>query len=416
MHARLLALWSTLRSAYWFIPTVMALGAVVLAIGSVKLDEYVRGDVSGKLGWVYSGGPEGARAVLATIAGSIITVAGTTFSITIAAFSLASSQFGPRLLRTFRRDTGNQIVLGAFISTFLYCLLVLRTVRGTETDTYVPHLSVTLGVLLAGLSLAFLIYFIHHTAASIQVSHLIDIVGEELETAILQNCPTKEAGMEESDSAISLTISEDCPHTVLARRGGYLLYIDYEGLMEIGVRKKCIIQVMVKPGDFIIPDMPLVVAFPQTALEDSDSDQVVSTMNLGTDRTPAQDLEFACLQLAEIAVRALSPGINDPFTAITCIDRISSALCLLEERALPAPRRRDADGNIRLIAEVVTYPQLVQSAFLHIRTAAKSNAWVLKCLYDRITFVLSRTHDEAFQSALLQERALALRDMGVSES
>ncbi len=134
-----------------------------------------------RAGWIYSGGPEGARAVLATIAGSIITVAATTFSITIAVLSMASGQFGPRLLRNFMRDRGSQAVLGAFVATFLYCLLVLRTVRGTNEDTYVPHLSVTIGTILSVLCLGALIYFIHHTAESIQVTTVIDVVGRDLE-------------------------------------------------------------------------------------------------------------------------------------------------------------------------------------------------------------------------------------------
>src|SRR5688572_28297158 len=149
MSRWLRARWDRLRSSYWFIPPVIAIAAIFLPLTGIETDRRFRYDVLREQGWVYTGGAEGARAVLSTIAGSIITVAGTTFSIIIAALSLASAQFGPRLLRNFMRDTGNQVVLGTFTSTFLYCLLVLRTVRGLDENTYVPHVSVTVAVLLA---------------------------------------------------------------------------------------------------------------------------------------------------------------------------------------------------------------------------------------------------------------------------
>ncbi len=403
MRTQLLFLGSTLRSAYWFIPTLMACGAVALAIGSVKLDEFVHGAVEAKLGWIYAGGPAGARAVLATIAGSIITVAGTTFSITIAAFSLASSQFGPRLLRTFRRDTGNQIVLGTFISTFVYSLLVLRTIRGTESDTYVPHLSVTLGVTLACLSLAVLIYFIHHTAASIQVSNLIDSVGTELEKIIVKHFPQR-GSCAAPKSDISWSPQENSV-PILARKGGYLLHIDYQALVEIAVSHNIVFRLFGHAGDFTVAGTPL-VAIEGDSQHIVDWREIESHIYFGTERTPEQDLEFGFLQLAEIAVRALSPGINDPFTAISCIDRISAGFCLFVQREIPSAFHYDATGALRLIAVPVTYRQLVQAAFHHIGHAGKQNPWVLQHLRGKIMLVLSMTVNEGCREALMEELIL----------
>jgi uncharacterized membrane protein len=409
VHTRILAFWSKLRSAYWFIPSVMAFGAIALAFGSIKLDEFVRGAVEAKLGWAYSGGAAGARAVLATIAGSIITVAGTTFSITIAAFSLASSQFGPRLLRTFRRDTGNQIVLGTFIATFLYCLLVLRTVRGTDTDTYVPHLSVTLGVFLACLSLAVLIFFIHHTAASIQVSSLIDLVGEELDATILRNCRERAGATDEVRSGIPVLNNRPEGQTVRARQQGYLLQIDYDGLTRIAARKEGVLYVLIQPGDYLVAGMPI-VTLDSGLLKESDRDNIYSGIYVGSDRSPEQDIEFGFLQLAEIGVRALSPGINDPFTAVNCLDRTSAAFCLFAEREIPAANHRDEDGNVRVIARTVTYDRMVEAAFHHIHDAAATNAWVLRHLAERIEFVLSRIEHMEVRRPLEKERSLAMAE------
>ena len=403
MRTHLLFLWSTLRSAYWFIPTLMACGAIALAFGSVKLDEFVRGAVEAKLGWVYSGGPAGARAVLATIAGSIITVAGTTFSITIAAFSLASSQFGPRLLRTFRRDTGNQFVLGTFIATFIYSLLVLRTIRGTESDTYVPHLSVTLGVVLACLSLAVLIYFIHHTAASIQVSHLIDSVGTELEMIIVNHLPEKGT----YGGAMPADFGFDDEHCapILARKGGYLLHIDYKALVKIAARHNSVFRLYSQSGDFIVAGTRL-MAIGGVSRACVQWKEIESNIYLGIERSPEQDLEFGFLQLAEIAVRALSPGINDPFTAINCIDRIAAGFCLFVQREIPSAFHYDAKGTLRLITVPATYRQLVQAAFHHIGHAGKDNPWVLKHLRAKIMLVLSMTVNEDCREALMNEQML----------
>jgi len=388
----------------------MALGAIALAFGSVKLDEFVRGAVEAKLGWVYAGGPAGARAVLATISGSIITVAGTTFSITIAAFSLASSQFGPRLLRTFRRDTGNQIVLGTFIATFLYCLLVLRTVRGTDSDTYVPHLSVTFGVILACLSLAVLIFFIHHTAASIQVSSLIDSVGKELDATLLRNCCERVSRTDDGRSGIPVLNNLPEGQTVRARQQGYLLQIDYEGLTKIAVRKNGVFHVLIQPGDYLVGGMPIIV-FDSGLLEEADCDEIYSGIYVGSDRSPEQDIEFGFLQLAEIGVRALSPGINDPFTAVNCLDRASAAFCLFAEREIPSANHRDEDGNIRVIARTVTYDRMVEAAFHHIHDAAAHNAWVLRHLAERIGFVLSRIEHMEVRRPLENEHSLALGEV-----
>ena len=177
MRAQLLKYWDRIRSSFWFLPSLMACGAVALALATVALDGSVTDDWLQTLAWVYTGGAEGASAVLETIAGSMITIAGVVFSLTLVALSLASSQFGPRLLRNFMRDTANQVVLGTFVATFLYCLLVLRTIRRADEVAFVPHLSVTLGVLFAIASLGVLIYFIHHVSVSIQADEIIARVG-----------------------------------------------------------------------------------------------------------------------------------------------------------------------------------------------------------------------------------------------
>lgn len=184
MKSLFLKFWETLRSNYWFVPTLMTAGAIGPSYGLLALDQRVPASHMSGVAWLYTGEAAGARSVLSTVASSVITVAGTTFSITIAALSLASSQFGPRLLRGFLRDTGNQVVLGTFIGTFVYCLLVLRMVRGVEQDVFVPNFALTGEVALSLASVAVLIYFVNHVSASIQAAQVAASVTNELTEAI----------------------------------------------------------------------------------------------------------------------------------------------------------------------------------------------------------------------------------------
>ncbi len=402
MRTRLLSFWSILRSSYWFIPSLLAAGSIFLSYAAVKLDEHLRSAIEYGLGWEYAGGAEGARAVLSTIAGSIITVAGTTFSITIAALSLASSQFGPRLLRTFRRDTGNQVVLGVFISTFLYCLMVLRTVRGTDQDTFVPHLSVTFGVVLAVLSLGVLIYFIHHMAASIQVSNVIAAVAVDLEASIQDNLQEPGADVVEPERGPAEPEDGGAPRyaAVRALTSDYILRIDYAQLQGVAAKLDNVMSVLFRPGDFVMQGMPL-VSFRQPLPGGSDpAKQVRSAFVLANERSPEMDPEFGFLQLAEIAVRALSSGVNDPFTAMACLDRLAASLSLAAQRTIPGACHYDAEGKLRLVCQVFTYQHLVEGAFAHIRRAAEGNEAVQQHLRQVIKVLLDSSQNVDFRNAL----------------
>ncbi|HMO85347.1 MAG TPA: DUF2254 domain-containing protein, partial [Lacipirellulaceae bacterium] len=177
--------WGRLRDSFWFLPAIMVIGAIGLSFVTIRVDQASE-DQSwiAALGWTFSRGPDGARALLSTVAGSMITIASVTFSITIVALQLASTQFGPRLLRNYMRDRGNQVAIGAFVATFTYCILVLRTVNGTDAESFVPHLSVIVALLLSLTSLGILIYFVHHAAESIQAENVIGDVSRELHLAI----------------------------------------------------------------------------------------------------------------------------------------------------------------------------------------------------------------------------------------
>ncbi|RYG85598.1 DUF2254 domain-containing protein, partial [bacterium] len=383
-------------SSYWFVPAIMAGSAVILSFVMARVDAEFGAKFVRNLGWIYTGGPDGARSVLGAIAGSVIGVAGTTFSILIAVLSLTSGQFGPRLLRSFMRDTGNQIVLGMFTSTFLYCLLVLRTIRGTEETTYVPHFSVTLGVVLAILCVGVLIYFVHHVAESIQVSHLIDEIGKDADEAVERLFP-EALGEPEGESRIS----GGDPMPVCAGPIGYVESIDEDALLKIACEHNLFVRVEVRPGEYVLPNMRLLSVWPDARGQE---EPLRGAFSVGRWRTTLQDAEFAFLQLTEIAVRALSPGINDPFTAMQCLDRITASMCHVAARRWPHGGRRDDSGAVRIMAKPYEAKDLVQAAYGHIRHAAKDSPAVLVKLESSLETIIARAEEPGLRAALEAER------------
>jgi uncharacterized membrane protein len=310
MKLRALTSWQSLRASYWFVPAMLAVGAVVLAAVTLRLDAALTATQAGRTPWLYSGGANGARSMLAAIATSAIAVAGTTYAITIAVLQLASSQFGPRLLRNFMRDTGNQLVLGVFIATFLYCLLVLRRVRGQDDFAFVPHLSVTVGTALAVVSVSVLIYFIHHIASSIQAANVIATVGRELDAAIARLFPESIGQRVKSDAvprgAAGLPLNFDREAAPLASRGsGYILAVDLERLVTLAREQEVILRLDHRPGDFVIDGRPLASVWPADRTTEALEAAISAAVVLGSERSQEQDAGFLINQLVEIAVRAL---------------------------------------------------------------------------------------------------------------
>ncbi len=378
-HIKLSKFWNNLRSSYWFLPTLMAAGAIALAFTLLTLDRSSSIDMSA-LSWIYQGGADGARAVLSVIAGSMVTVAATAFSITIVALQLASSQFGPRLLRNFMQDQGNQIVLGTFIATFVYCLLVLRTVRGEDYQLFVPQLSVTVGVLLAMASIGVLIYFIHHASTIIQVSHVIADVSHDLEQVtnnLFPNALGHDLDRQDEGAKDIPSDFETAVQPVLSKETGYLQAIEDETLMQVACDENLLFQVKAYPGAFIIEGSPLVIAYPADRITHHVEKRLNQAFVMGHELTKQQNVAFPIEQLVEIALRALSPGINDPFTAVRCIDRLAVGLAQLASRELPTPYRYDQSHTLRVIAAPVKFETLVDSAFSQIRQYGSGDTVVI---------------------------------------
>jgi len=419
-NAKLRKLWDSLHSSYWFIPMLMAFGAVIAAFLMISLDRAGKTGPVEQLGWVYTGGPDGARAVLGAVAGSLATVTATSFSITIVALQLAASNFGPRLLRNFMQDMGNQIVLGTFIATFIYCLLVLRTIHGEDYDLFVPQLSVTVGIALAIVSVGVLIYFIHHASTIIQASHVIAEVSHDFDQAIDRLFP-EEIGQGASEPQRPIgEIPEQFDReagSIRATDAGYLQVIDDNALMRLARQSDLLVRLQVQPGQFVVKGSELIKVYPREEVDRSLADHFRKAFILGKERTEQQDIEFPIIQLVEISLRALSPAVNDPFTAIRCIDRLSAGLSGLAQRQFPSPYRYDEAQNLRVIAQPVTFEQLMDQAFSPIRQYAQTDSAVTIRLLVALTRIAEANHYATYQFALRHHAEMILRGSykGLSE-
>lgn len=380
MRLRLRHLWSVISSGYWFVPTVMMACAVVMSLVLLFLDRNVI-DSDTSDSWVYGGGADGARVLLSTLAGSVITVAGVVFSITIVALTQASAQFGPRLLRNFMRDTGNQVVLGTFVATFVYCLLILRTIRGDfEGGTpFIPQASITTGVLLAAASIAVLVFFIHHVSVSLQAPAVVGGILAEMEEVIsrLKEDQTgASAALMRTPDGLMPPDFDDASVPVIATRQGYIQAMNYGDIIAAASSADLILRLEYRPGDYVIEGSALLRAWPADRWDQKIGERLNGAFICGRHPTPEQDVEYAIRQIVEVAVRALSPGVNDPFTAINCIDALGTAICRIARQGLPGPLRYDEQGRLRVVTRVTTLEGVIDGAFNQIRQYGRNSVAV----------------------------------------
>lgn len=379
MTTRVLTWLDRLGSSYWFVPTLMTLGAILLALVTLRLDARISpGDLPSiplLTGRVQA---DGARTLLGTVAGSLITVTGLVFSLTMVALPMAAQQFGPRLVGNFMRDRGNQAVLGVFLATFVYCLTVLRAVRspyaptpeelavGAVTDPgFVPQLSLVAAFVLTLASLFVLIYFIHHVAESIQVGNVMARVSRILAERLGSYPPGSDDEPPPDDAPRGEGFDADVI-TLRSEHTGYLQAIDGAGLARLAQDLEVRLRLHHRPGAYVMRGGPLVDVRPESGAE-AVRERIGTHLVFGRVRTYQQDPSFLFDQLLEVALRALSPGVNDPFTAIDAVDRLAEGLELLSRRAPPRTSWRSEDGELRVVAPAFDLPATAERVFGAIR-------------------------------------------------
>jgi uncharacterized membrane protein len=378
--ARLKALWLDMVDSLWLVPALLTLAAGGLAVLLVNTNDLIlRGLDPTTRWWAFGGSAEGAAGVLSAIASGIITVTGVVFSVTIVALQLASSQFTPRVLRQFTADRANQVVLGVFIGTFTYTLLVQRTLRsGNGAPEFVPNIAVTGAVILALVSIGFLIFFINHAARSIQASVIIDTVTEDTLAAIRDIFP--DAAEPDGDALLSadelMAGRRDAPRSVAVRKAGYIQSIDEESLARIARQRQLLVRMEVEVGKYVLPGEEVMSVWPADDVHGDAEAALRDALVLGLERTKHRDPKFGVIELMDIAVKAMSPSVNDPTTALNAIDRLGEILLEFAHRRRGDRMETSPDGRPLLIIRRPQLHDTVGIAFDQIRHFASGNPTV----------------------------------------
>lgn len=390
-------------------PSVLVLTATLLAVALIWLSDRVGPETLPNLPYLFGTGASGARGLLETIASSMITVAGVVFSITLVALSQASTQYTSRVLRNFMSDRGNQVVLGAFVGIFAYCLVVLRTIRGgDEGEPFVPSLAVFGGLLLGFVGIAVLIFFIHHISTLIQASHILASVAADTMRAIDQLFPDELDDGADDEDADTIDVGSDW-RAIPSTGTGYVQTLDLDGLLAFAKERDTTVRMERHAGEFVIEGMPLVSLLAVSPTEE-DARTVEGLCALGRQRTIEQDAAFGVRQIVDVALKALSPGINDTTTAVMCIDQLTAILVRLTGRRVDSCHRSD-DGELRLLGCGPSYGELVAEAFDQIRQNASGNVAVLEALLRSLALLASCTTSMRRRRVLL-EHALAVAELG----
>ena len=402
-YDRLLNIWGRLRTSLWFVPVLMTVGALVLAVFALGIDANLTGDRE-RVWWLYSGKAENASDLLSTLLSSIITMATLAISITMVVLTLAASQLGPRLIRNFIGDRRTQAALGFFVMTIVYLLLVYRRVDDHLDAEKVPDVAITLGT---GLSLAcvfLLLFYVHHLASSIVSDTVINRVGDELDEVLKRLLP--EPGTVPRDDLRAGGSDPDGGADLALPGGGYVQTIDHGALVALAREHDVVLTLRVRAGGHLLAGGRHASFTPRTRSGDGIARGLAAAVEVGADRTPTQDIEFSIRQLVEVALRALSPGINDPYTAVAVIDRLAASLALAMGRDMEPTLHRDEDGRVRLIAHPATFTGLVDRSFNEIRQAAAGIPAILIHLLDTIARLAAHVRTPEQRDALARQAAM----------
>ena len=397
-------LWSDLRSSLWFLPSLIVAGSMALAMALIEVDYSVGGELLAKWPRLFGAGAAGARGMLSTIAGSMMSVVGVTFSMTLVALAMASSQYTSRILRNFMSSRATQVVLGIFAGIFTYSLIVLRTIRGGDEGAFVPNLAVFFGFVLAVGGVGVLIFFIHHVASSIQASNIIGVVAQQTTEAIDRLFPERLGHGSEED------VDDPAPHlpsgqkwcAISAKESAYIQSVDNEVLLRIARENKTLVRMEHAVGDFVVEDTPLV----SLAVEEPPDEKVIDDLRcafaLSRYRTVYQDVAFGIRQIVDVALKALSPGINDTTTATTCVEYLTAILARLAVRRIPSNYRHE-EGELRVIAVGPSFESLLAESFDEIQSSSKGNLTVMLRMLEGLQTLAGLTTNPPHRRVLAEQ-------------
>jgi uncharacterized membrane protein len=394
-----------LRSSFWFVPSLTVLGSIVLAVALIEADTAGSDRWLSKWPRLFGVGAEGSRQMLSTLAGSMISVLGVTFSMTLVALTLASSQYTSRILRIFMSSKVTQVTLGIFAGTFAYCLIVLRTIRSSGNAEFIPGLAVFFAFILALGSVGVLIFFIHHIASSIQASSIIASVTQETYAAIDRLFPEKTKEEPEADAEeeqLLLSLSEKTWCAVPAKESGYIQSVDSEALLHLARDKKTILRMERGIGDFVVKETALASLAQPEPLDQETIIALNAAYTIGIHRTVDQDPAFGIRQIEDMALKALSPGVNDTSTAVICVDHLTAILAHLAGRQLP-PLYLYEKAKLRVITIAPSFESLLADSFDQIRRNAAGNVAIMACILNALDNIASLTDSQRHREALCEQ-------------
>lgn len=405
MKTWIIHLAEKIRAAAWTKPTAYVLLALALSEYTLWLDLTEAGRVFESSGIFKLTSPEGVRALLGTIATSMLTITGVSFSSIMVVMTLASQQFGPRLLRNFLKDRASQRTLGMLMGTFVFCLSVMKDVKSGGSTEFVPHLSTFTGLVLALVALGYFIYFIQHILNEIQAEHVVADAYEGL----AKNIEAVFRPSEKNPDDDPAEYQDGDSWEITAGRTGYVQAINFEELLPLAQKHDLVLEVRCRAGDFVSPGQTVIKV--RNGPHDLESDapfirNVRKALFVGSRRTPEQDFEYGFRQLVEVALRALSPSLNDPFTAMDCIDYLGAGLQSAFSRTLPKSVRRDSENKVRVVNELTTYRGLVEAAVNQIRQAARGQCDVSCRLLEMLAKTAAGSEKKDQQEAILHQATL----------
>lgn len=396
--------WRNLRSSFWFTPSLIvvaniAFAEALLAADSIGIDRWLA-----RWPRLFGAGADGARQMLSTLAGSMMAVMGITFSMTLVALALASSQYTSRILRNFMGSRVTQVTLGLFAGIFAYCLVVLRTIHSGNV-IFVPSLAVFMAFLMSLGSIGVLVFFIHHIASSIQASSIIASISQDTIRSTEQLFPAmlgQEPDEDEDPDQVLESLEKMSWYPVPAAANGYIQSVDQEALWDLARDRKTVVRMERGIGAFVVRNTALV----SLALDAPPDQETVKALNdayaVSRHRTVEQDPAFGIRQLVDMALKALSPGVNDTSTAVMCVDYLTAILGQLAHRKFPAARRYDGD-DLRVVAIAPTFEALLAEAFDQIRGAAIGNVGIMARMLSALETLASLTHSPRRRRALHEQ-------------
>ena len=374
--------WDRLRVSFWFAPLVMSLAAILLAWAMYRLDGIIPNEALQDSRLILTGTPGEIRTMLISMAGTILATAGVVFTLLTLPLSTVAAQYGSRLLRVFLGDRITQLVLGMFVAAFVYCLAAALSIPPAEVEPEGPQVTATVGLFLMLATFSSLILLVQHVSTMLQAPNIAAAAGVELRDVVRAEIPGKVSGGRQNAQEAAGELPEVDGHAVRVKQTGYIQYIDPESIIYLAREKNLVFRLLHKPGHFVWRDTVVALVSPAGSVDDDLDREIRQSFRIGNARTPTQDVGYAINQLVEMAVRAMSPAINDPFTAMTCLDHIGEGLVLFLRQGDKDSHLYDAEGNLRLIFEPVTFNELLSVAFDMLRHCSCDNASVLQHMLD----------------------------------